>query len=99
MFLGPRGLPILGYAPFFPRLDPKRPHNALQILSKTYGAVTGFYLGPCQPFVGVVGIDAVKEALHNDDLNGRPGTPVILSRSWGEKLGSILIEIRHLPVI
>jgi methyl farnesoate epoxidase/farnesoate epoxidase len=91
LFAGPRGLPLLGYAPFLPRLDPKRPHNALQILSKTYGPVTGFYLGPCQPFVGVVGIDAVKEALHNDDLNGRPGTQVILSRSWGERLGSILI--------
>ncbi len=42
----------------------------MQILAKTYGSVTGFYLGPTQPFILVVGPQAVKEALQNNDLNG-----------------------------
>lgn len=56
-------------------------------LAKTYGPVAGFYVGPNQPFISVVGPQAVKEALHNDDLNGRPSNSVILARTFGEKLG------------
>ena len=44
-------------------------------------------MGPNQPFISVVGPQAVKEALHNDDLNGRPSNSVILARTFGEKLG------------
>jgi hypothetical protein len=59
----------------------------MQKLSKTYGPVTGFYLGPIQPFISVVGPQAVKEALHNNDLNGRPTGAILLSRTFGESLG------------
>ncbi len=40
-------------------------------MAKAYGPVTGFYLGPFLPFISVDGKKAVKEALHNNDLNGR----------------------------
>jgi len=42
-------------------------------LSSIYdSSVVGFYLGPSQPFISICGYEAVKEALHNDDFNGRP---------------------------
>ena len=49
--------------------------------------MTGFYLGATQPFISVVGPQAVKEALHNSDLNGRPTGAILLSRTFGESLG------------
>lgn len=61
-------------------------------LAKKYGPVVGFYIGPSQPFITVVGPEAVKEALHNDDLNGRPSTSVILARTFGEKLGILISD-------
>lgn len=63
-------------------------YRTMKKLAKTYGPVSGFYVGPNQAFISVVGPQAVKEALHNDDLNGRPSNSVILARTFGEKLGS-----------
>ncbi|KAI9552865.1 hypothetical protein GHT06_020749 [Daphnia sinensis] len=82
---GPRGVPILGYLPFLSNGEPV--YRTMKKLAKTYGPVAGFYVGPNQPFISVVGPQAVKEALHNDDLNGRPSNSVILARTFGEKLG------------
>lgn len=84
---GPRGLPLVGYAPFMMRLNPKKPYKGLQKLAAKYGPVTGFYVGPRTPFISVCGAKAVKEALHNDDLIGRPDSWVILNRTFGEPLG------------
>ena len=85
LFKGPRGLPLFGNTFQFSKNEPV--YKSLQRLAKTYGPVTGFYLGPTQPFISVVGYEAVKEALLNDDLNARPSGPVLQSRSFGEKLG------------
>lgn len=60
-------------------------------MAKVYGPVTGFFLGPVQPFISVVGLKAIREALLNDDLNGKPSTAMILSRTYGEKLGQLKI--------
>jgi hypothetical protein len=60
----------------------------MQTLAKTYGPVTGFYLGPTQPFISVFGPEAVKEALQNNDLNGRPSGAILRTRTFGEKLGN-----------
>lgn len=76
---------MLGYLPFLSNGKPV--HRIMKELSTKYGPVVGFYIGPSQPFITVVGPDAVKQALHNDDLNGRPSTSVILARTFGEKLG------------
>lgn len=78
-------MPLAGYFPLLPKNEPA--YKVLQKLAKTYGPVTGFFMGPVQPFISVVGHKAVKEALHNDDLNGRPNGAVIQSRTWGERLG------------
>ena len=53
---------MLGYAPLMRKA--KEPiFKAMQKWAKTYGRpVTGFYLGPTQPFISVVGPQAVKEA-------------------------------------
>jgi Cytochrome P450 len=84
---GPRGAPLLGYAPFLPKKEPL--FKAMQKLAEEYGPVTGFYLGTTQPFISVVGTQAVKEALQNNDLNGRPSGALLLSRTFGERLGNI----------
>jgi hypothetical protein len=81
-------VPLLGYAPLMPKKDPF--FKTMQKLAKTYGPVTGFYLGPTQPFISVVGTQAVREALQNKDLNGRPTGAIILSRTFGERLGNSL---------
>lgn len=76
-------MPLLGY--ITPLLSKKEPfYKILQNLAKTYGPVTGFYIGP-KAFVSVVGQEAVREALQNNDLNSRPsGTPLLRSLSFGK---------------
>lgn len=86
--LGPRGLPLLGYAPFL--LFGGATYKLLQKLAKTYGPVAGFFMGPSQAFVSVVGAKAVREALFNDDLIGRPSTNVIRNLTYGEALGNMM---------
>ena len=78
MLAGPRGLPLLGYGPLIPKDVPV--HKVMQNLAKTYGSVTGLFLGPTQAVVSVVGPQACKEALLNDDLNGRPTGALILKK-------------------
>ncbi len=87
---GPRGLPLLGYAPFLSSWDPKYPHKALKKLSDVYGPVTAIYLGLSPPIISVCGHEAVKEALFNEDLNGRPQVASTLGRTFWEQLGKSL---------
>ena len=82
---GPRGWPLVGNLPLLFGDEP--PHTKLQNLAKTYGPVIGLFVGPVRPFVSVTGYKAVKEALLNDDLIGRPQSAVVRSRSFGENLG------------
>lgn len=78
-------MPLLGYAPFLPKKEPL--FKVMQKLSTLYGNIVGFYLGPNQPFISVVGSQAIKEALHNEHLSGRPFGAVIQTATFGEKLG------------
>lgn len=82
---GPRGVPLLGYAPLLAKKGPL--FKLILSLTKKYGPVTGFYVGPTQPFICVAGPKAVKEALHNDDLDGRPCGAILMSRTFGKRLG------------
>lgn len=90
---GPMGLPLVGYLPFVNKLDPYV-HKAMKKLAEIHGPVTGFYLGPFQPFISVCGYEAVKEALHNEDLNGRPCSGPIMERTFGKKLGNTNYKAR-----
>ncbi|EFX83937.1 hypothetical protein DAPPUDRAFT_194538 [Daphnia pulex] len=87
---GPRGVPLLGFAPFLPKNEPF--FRAMQKMAEKYGPVTGFYLGPFLPFISVDGHKAVKEALHNNDLNGRPSGTLVISRTFGKKLGLLIVD-------
>ncbi|XP_046454405.1 methyl farnesoate epoxidase-like [Daphnia pulex] len=89
---GPRGLPLLGY--LSPVLSKKESFfKAMQKLAKKYGPVTGFYLGPNQPLISVVGTEAVREALQNKDLDGRLcGALQLHSLTFGERLGITFVE-------
>ena len=81
-------MPLLGSLPLLFKLDSKYTYRAMKKLCNIYGPVTGFYAGPFQPIISVCGYEAAKEALHNDDLNGRPESAVILSRTFFERLGN-----------
>ncbi|XP_068565336.1 cytochrome P450 2K1-like [Cebidichthys violaceus] len=66
---GPKPLPLLGNLLL---LDLKRPHNTLQKLSKKYGSVFTFYMGP-KKVVVLAGYKTVKEAFvnHADEFGDR----------------------------
>lgn len=81
---------MAGYIPFLSKLDPEYPHLGLIKLADQYGPVTGFYLGPSQPFISVCGYEAIKEALYNDDLAGRPDNAARRERTFGQRLGKML---------
>ncbi|XP_032796985.2 methyl farnesoate epoxidase [Daphnia magna] len=88
---GPRGLPLLGYLPFLSSWDPQYPHKAMKKISEVYGPVVGMYFGLSKPIISVCGHEAVKEALHNEDLDGRPYIPAALGRTFGEHLGLMFV--------
>jgi hypothetical protein len=83
-------LPLVGYIPFLKNHDAK-PYKALIKLSQIYGPVTGFYMGPSFT-VSVCGYEAVVEALHNEDLNGRPDSAARRERTFGKRLGELFIR-------
>ena len=56
-------------------------------MSEVYGPVTGFYFGP-SIMISVCSHEAVKEAMLNDDLNGRPHSSITLARNFGTNLGN-----------
>ena len=60
--------------------------RAMKKMSEVYGPVTGIYLG-LSPVISVCSHEAVKEALLNEDLNGRPHSSITLARNFGEQLG------------
>ncbi|XP_029451956.1 cytochrome P450 2K6-like [Rhinatrema bivittatum] len=71
---GPRPLPIIGNLHM---LDLKRPQKTFIELSKKYGSVFSFELGP-RKVVVLLGYEAVKEALvdHADVFAERPDIPI-----------------------
>ena len=83
-------MPLVGYMPFLKKHDAK-PYMALLKLSQIYGTVTGFYMGPSFT-VSVCGYEAVVEALHNEDLNGRPDSAARRERTFGKRLGELFIR-------
>ncbi|XP_031721980.1 cytochrome P450 2K1-like isoform X1 [Anarrhichthys ocellatus] len=78
---GPKPLPILGNLLL---LDLKRPYNTLQKLSKKYGSVFTFYMGP-QKVVVLSGYKTVKEALvnHADEFGDRLPIQIALDLNKG----------------
>ncbi|XP_068136098.1 cytochrome P450 2K1-like isoform X2 [Hyperolius riggenbachi] len=72
---GPRPLPIIGN---LHQIDMNKPHKTFIELSKTYGTVIGFRIGPERTVV-LCGIETVKEALIDraEEFSDRPRTPVL----------------------
>ena len=60
-------------------------------LSSTYGPVVGLYLGS-QAIVVVNGWEAVKEALLNDDISGRPEN-VFTAIEYGQQRGEMCMGL------
>lgn len=95
MHIGPRGMPFIGFLPKLEMKDSKgetiKVYQYLTNLTKIYGPVMGLFMGPLQTCViSVNGSEAVKEALNNPDLDGRPDTPLNRGRTGGLGLGKAL---------
>lgn len=84
---GPPRLPIVGFLPF---LEKHLPHKQLWRLSSTYGPVVGLYFA-MQKIAVVNGWEALKEALQNDDLNGRPES-LFTNLLYGRQRGVMFVE-------
>ena len=97
--IGPRGWPIIGFIPKISSLENGKQVNLYESMWKLSDIfksnVLGFFIGPnSQPFICVNGPEAVREALHNNDLNGRADTPFIRGRTFGLGIGKLKI-IHH----
>lgn len=91
-------MPLIGYIPKYEKKDSKgetvNVYQHLVNVSKIYGPVMGLFMGPLQTcMISVNGPEAVKEALTNPDLDGRPDTPVGRGRTAGLGLGNAYLEI------
>ncbi|KAK4014851.1 hypothetical protein OUZ56_027361 [Daphnia magna] len=60
-------------------------------MGEVYGPVVGTYVGPTQPIISVCGHEAIKEAMLNDDLSGRPELAIMMARTFGEGLGIMFV--------
>nr|QST15064.1 CYP370A2 protein [Diaphanosoma celebensis] len=89
---GPRGLPLVGYLPFLGRWDREYQYRAMANLAKFYGPVTAFYLGNSYATISVCGPEAVREALLNKDLDGRPVFDSMKARTYGQRLGLMFTD-------
>lgn len=56
-------------------------------LGDVYGPIVGLFMGPSLPLISVCSHEAIKEALLNEDLNGRPQSLSAQSRTFWEELG------------
>ncbi|KAK7507572.1 hypothetical protein BaRGS_00001507 [Batillaria attramentaria] len=81
---GPRGVPILGYLPFFG----KEPPITFMKLHKTYGDVISISMGSF-PAIVISGRDTIKEALvtKGDDFSGRPAFTTARLLNEGRNFG------------
>lgn len=84
---------MIGYIPKYTDKTPEgetvNGYQYLMDVSKQYGPVVGFFMGPLQTrFISVCGAEAAKEALSNPDLDGRPDLAIGRSRTEGLGLGN-----------
>ena len=77
---GPRGLPLVGYLPFFG----KEPPVTFMEMRKTYGDVVSIRMGSW-PAIVINGREAIREALvtKGDDFSGRPAFTTALMLNDG----------------
>lgn len=93
---GPKWIPILGCAAEVFKLREKTGYlyKAVKILTKTYtkdGSIVGLKIGK-DKIVMVNSLDANKEMLFNEDIDGRPRGIFYQTRTWGERRGLLLTD-------
>lgn len=93
---GPKWIPVLGCAIEVHKLRDKTGYlyKTVKELSKLYcndGPVIGLRIGKDR-IVMVNGLEANKEMLYNEDIDGRPKGIFYQTRTWGERLGVLLTD-------
>ncbi|CAK1588382.1 unnamed protein product [Parnassius mnemosyne] len=93
---GPKWLPIIGSASEVYKLREKTGYlyKAVKELSSMYcdgGPVIGLKIGK-DKIVMVNSLEANKEMLHNEDIDGRPKGIFYQTRTWGERRGVLLTD-------
>ena len=95
IFSGPTPLPFIGNALAIKKHDPRYLYKSFVKWSEIYGPVVGFFMGP-KPLIAVCGYEAVQEALHNEDLNGRLENNLIKMRTFNQRLGKKEMQIKEI---
>nr|CAH7748876.1 unnamed protein product [Callosobruchus chinensis] len=90
---GPRWWPFIGSAPQIEALRKRTGHFLLATaeMARKYGPVLGLKVGG-ETIVVVHGFQANREFLSSDGLAGRPKGPFFDLRSWGKRLGILLVD-------
>ncbi|XP_041987254.1 probable cytochrome P450 303a1 [Aricia agestis] len=93
---GPKWLPILGSAYEVNKVRTKTGYlyKAVKILSEKYcdnGPVIGIKIGKDR-IVMVNSLEANREMLYNEDIDGRPKGIFYQTRTWGERRGLLLTD-------
>ncbi|CAF4743814.1 unnamed protein product [Pieris macdunnoughi] len=93
---GPRWLPILGCAHEIQRIRDKCGYlyKCIQEVTNKYsddGSVVGIKIGKDR-IVLVNSLEANKEMLYNEDIDGRPKGIFYQTRTWGERKGVMLTD-------
>lgn len=99
---GPHGLPVVGYIPFLG----EKPNLTLEILSKKYGDILSFYMGP-QLIICISDYELIKEIINHpmtlarppqafDFLVGKGGFAGQNGEAWQEQRRFVVQTMRNL---
>lgn len=92
VILGPTILPIVGnlLSVLFELRKVKYHHSVWESWSRRYGNLLGLRLGVVNVVV-VFGKDMIKEVISRDVFDGRPDGFLYTMRSFGKKLGELIV--------
>ncbi|XP_071574956.1 probable cytochrome P450 303a1 [Temnothorax nylanderi] len=92
---GPRWWPILGCALEIARIRQETGYlfKTCSALCKKYGPVVGLKIGQDR-IVVLNDVESIRAMLTNEDCDGRPTGPFYKARTWGVRLGLIVVDDR-----
>ncbi|XP_012539456.1 probable cytochrome P450 303a1 isoform X2 [Monomorium pharaonis] len=92
---GPRWWPILGCALEIARIRQETGYlfKTCSALCKKYGPVVGLRIGQDRIII-LNDLESIRSMLTNEDCDGRPTGPFYKARTWGHRLGLIVVDDR-----
>ncbi|KAL6256516.1 hypothetical protein P5V15_012629 [Pogonomyrmex californicus] len=90
---GPRWWPILGSLLEIARIRQETGYlvKTCSVLCKKYGSIVGLKIGTDR-IVVLNDLESIQTMLNNPDCDGRPNGPFYKARTWGRRLGLIVVD-------